>query len=256
MFNRGDHGERGAAAERLARRPRRLWRSLPRTWMRTRAEPARLVSQPIIRTLSQAGERTAAAESASCVASRAAARRRWSWRNGRTRSRSRTRSIRGAYDQKRERVEASTPSVLPPMTAALPRNRLGFARLAVHRRSSADRARGRQSHVAGDLRHRPGEDRGRFRQPGRAPVASRTARLAGRGLPRERLGREALLPAGADSRPRTGRWRSATPEKLAKDPENRLLSRGPRFRMDARNACATMRWRPAGCWRRRSAAPA
>ena len=35
---------------------------------------------------------------------------------------------RGAYDQKRDRVEAGTPTVLPPMAAALPRNRLGFAR--------------------------------------------------------------------------------------------------------------------------------
>ena len=35
---------------------------------------------------------------------------------------------RGAYDQKRDRVDAATPTVLPPMAAALPRNRLGFAR--------------------------------------------------------------------------------------------------------------------------------
>ncbi|MBL8223422.1 MAG: DUF1553 domain-containing protein, partial [Bryobacterales bacterium] len=34
---------------------------------------------------------------------------------------------RGAYDQRRDRVEAKTPSVLPPMPADLPRNRLGFA---------------------------------------------------------------------------------------------------------------------------------
>ena len=35
---------------------------------------------------------------------------------------------RGAYDQKRQKVEASTPSVLPPMTADLPHNRLGLAK--------------------------------------------------------------------------------------------------------------------------------
>src|SRR5258707_12566495 len=36
--------------------------------------------------------------------------------------------FRGAYDQKRELVEANTPSILPPMTADLPKNRLGFAK--------------------------------------------------------------------------------------------------------------------------------
>ena len=35
---------------------------------------------------------------------------------------------RGAYDQKRQRVDAGTPAILPPMTSAMPRNRLGFAR--------------------------------------------------------------------------------------------------------------------------------
>src|SRR5262249_41342375 len=34
---------------------------------------------------------------------------------------------RGAYDQKRQRVECNTPALLPPMSAGLPRNRLGFA---------------------------------------------------------------------------------------------------------------------------------
>src|SRR5271170_1151952 len=35
--------------------------------------------------------------------------------------------FRGDYDKRRDPVEAGTPSVLPPMPADLPRNRLGFA---------------------------------------------------------------------------------------------------------------------------------
>jgi hypothetical protein len=35
--------------------------------------------------------------------------------------------FRGLYDQPREAVSANVPSVLPPMPASLPRNRLGLA---------------------------------------------------------------------------------------------------------------------------------
>src|SRR5205085_2284103 len=35
--------------------------------------------------------------------------------------------FRGEYDQRRDKVKAATPHVLPPMPADLPRNRLGFA---------------------------------------------------------------------------------------------------------------------------------
>src|SRR5208282_3353618 len=35
---------------------------------------------------------------------------------------------RGEYDKRRDEVKADTPDVLPPMSADLPRNRLGLAR--------------------------------------------------------------------------------------------------------------------------------
>src|SRR5262249_12620796 len=63
---------------------------------------------------------------------------------------------------------------------------LGLCTLALHRRPSADPARGGKSHVAGGLRHGSGEDGGRFWQPGRTAIAPATIGLAGGGLPGER----------------------------------------------------------------------
>ena len=97
----------------------------------------------------------------------------------------------------RGRQHARHPAAHGVRPAAQP---AGLRPLALHRRSAAHRARGRQSHVAGDFRRRHRQDRRRFRQPGRAALAPATARLAGGRFPRERLGRQALLPPGADFR--------------------------------------------------------
>ncbi|GIW92885.1 MAG: hypothetical protein KatS3mg110_0926 [Pirellulaceae bacterium] len=140
--------------------------------------------------------------------------------------------FRGEYDKRRERVEPDTPDMLPPMPPDLPRNRLGFAkwlllpehpltaRVTVNRfwqevfgtglvRTSGDFG------VAGELPSHPellDWLAVEFRESGwniqhmyRLMVTSATYRQAA----------------------------VVTPEKLQKDPENRLLSRGPRFRMDA-----------------------
>ena len=73
----------------------------------------------------------------------------------------------------------------------------------------------------------------RFRHRGRAAQPSGTARLAGGRLPRERLGREAFLQADRDVRDLSPVGAVATPEPRRRIPGNRLLARGPRFRMDA-----------------------
>jgi hypothetical protein len=139
---------------------------------------------------------------------------------------------RGEYDKRRDEVTAETPSFLPPFPADAPRNRLGLARWLL------------------------------------APEHPLTARVAvnrfwqevfGQGLVRTAgdLGSSGELPSHPELLDwlavefREGGWNvkdlfrlmltsstyrqsaAATPEKVEKDPTNRLLSRGPRFRMDA-----------------------
>jgi hypothetical protein len=139
--------------------------------------------------------------------------------------------FRGEYEKRRDPVKPETPHALPPLPPELPHNRLGFAqwlvrpehpltaRVTVNRfwqevfgtglvRTSGDFG------VAGELPSHPelldwlAVD---FRESGwdvkrffRMLVTSATYRQAA----------------------------VATPEKQEKDPQNRLLSRGPRFRMD------------------------
>lgn len=140
--------------------------------------------------------------------------------------------FRGEYDKRRDPVKADVPRVLPPLPPDLPRNRLGLARwlcrpehpltarVTVNRfwqevfgtglvKTTGDFG------VSGELPSHPellDWLAVEFRESGwdvkklfRLIVTSATYRQA------------ALL----------------TPDKLEKDRENRLLSRGPRFRMDA-----------------------
>lgn len=140
--------------------------------------------------------------------------------------------FRGEYDKRRDKVTPATPAALPPMPDDLPRNRLGLAqwllrpehpltaRVTVNRfwyelfgagivRTAGDFG------VAGEMPSHPElldwlavefrESGWDVKQFFRLLVTSATYRQAA----------------------------MATPEKIAKDPENRLLARGPRFRMDA-----------------------
>jgi len=140
--------------------------------------------------------------------------------------------FRGEYDQRRDPVKADTPDLLPPLPGELPRNRLGFAqwlmrpehpltaRVTVNRfwqevfgtgivRTAGDFG------VSGELPSHPElldwlavefrESGWNVQQLFRLMVTSATYRQAA----------------------------TTTPEKVEKDPKNRWLSRGPRFRMDA-----------------------
>ena len=138
---------------------------------------------------------------------------------------------RGAYDQRRDQVDANTPAILPPMTSAMPRNRLGLAqwlftndnpttaRVAVNRM---------WSEIFGTGIVKTAEDFGSQGEPPSHPELLDWLAVDFRdhGWDIKRFYKQLLMSAT---------YRQAaitTPAKLDKDPENRLLSRGARFRLD------------------------
>jgi hypothetical protein len=148
--------------------------------------------------------------------------------------------FRGDYDKRRDPVKAETPSAMPPMAKELPHNRLGLAkwlltkdhplttRVTVNRfwqevfgtglvKTSGDFG------IAGELPSHPElldwlaiE----FREPTPGLVAGEAWDIK----------RFFKLIVTSNTYRQSA---ATTPEKLEKDRENRLLSRGPRFRMDA-----------------------
>ncbi len=138
--------------------------------------------------------------------------------------------IRGQYDRRGEPVKAALPSVLPPMPAGQPRNRLGLARWIVD--------------PANPL-------------TGRVWVNRAWGMFFGNGLVKtpENLGTQAEFPShpelldwlatefvrvGWDMKAMqklivtSATYRQSsrcTPTLIERDPENRLLARGPRFRL-------------------------
>jgi hypothetical protein len=138
---------------------------------------------------------------------------------------------RGEYDKRRDPVKPGTPHILPPMPASLPHNRLGFARWLLEPEQPL---------------------------PARVTVNRFWQEVFGTGIVKtsEDFGTTGELPSNQDLLDwlavefRDSGWdvkrffkmlvtsatyrqaAVATPEKIEKDPQNRLLSRGPRFRMD------------------------
>lgn len=139
---------------------------------------------------------------------------------------------RGDYEKRRDKLTPATPQVFPPMPAALPRNRLGFAqwlllpenpltaRVTVNRfwqeifgtgivRTAGDFG------VAGEMPSHP------------ELLDWLAVDFREHGWDVKRFYKQLVMSA-------TYRQSAAvTADKLAKDPDNRLLARGPRFRMDA-----------------------
>jgi hypothetical protein len=139
---------------------------------------------------------------------------------------------RGEYDKRKDEVKPNTPAILPAMPSDLPHNRLGFAKWLV-----------RPEHPL----------------MARVTVNRFWQEVFGTGLVRTTgdFGVSGELPSHPELLDwlavefREGGWdvkkffkllvtsatyrqsAALTPEKKEKDPQNRLLSRGPRFRMDA-----------------------
>ena len=139
---------------------------------------------------------------------------------------------RGAYNQPRDRVEPATPAALPPMPASLPRNRLGLAKWLVDdsnpliARVAVNRF---WQEVFGTGIVKTSDDFGSQGEPPSHPRLLDWLAVEFResGWNVKELFRLMVTSA-------TYRQAAATSEeKLAKDLENRLLSRGPRYRMDA-----------------------
>ncbi len=139
---------------------------------------------------------------------------------------------RGQYDQMREEVHANTPSVLPPMTQAMPRNRLGLAKWMVDAenpltaRVTVNRF---WQELFGTGIVKTAEDFGSQGEPPSHPelLDWLAVDFHDSGWDVKRLFKLMVMSA-------TYRQSAAsTPQKMSVDPQNRLLARGPRFRMDA-----------------------
>jgi hypothetical protein len=140
--------------------------------------------------------------------------------------------FRGDYDKRRDQVAAATPAFLPPFPADLPKNRLGFAEWLLRpehpltARVTANRC-WQELFGTGLVR-----TTGDFGISGELPSHPElldwlAVELRESGWDLKKLYR--LLVTSAAYR-QAG---NVTPDKLEKDVQNRLLSRGPRFRMDA-----------------------
>lgn len=139
---------------------------------------------------------------------------------------------RGEYDQRKEKVAPATPAFLPPMPDDLPRNRLGLARWLMREdnpltsRVTVNRC---WQEVFGQGLVRTAGD---FGASGELP--SHPELLDWLAVEFRESGWNVkqfykLLVTSSTYRQSA----AATSEKLERDPDNRLLSRGPRFRMDA-----------------------
>ncbi len=140
--------------------------------------------------------------------------------------------FRGEYDKRRDEVSPGTPKMLPAFPADLPRNRLGFAKwllLPEHPLTSRVTVNRFWQEVFGTGLVRTTGD---FGVAGELPSDPElldwlATEFREKGWDVKQLFR--LMVTSATYRQSA----AVTPDKLQQDPSNRLLSRGPRFRMDA-----------------------
>lgn len=139
---------------------------------------------------------------------------------------------RGDYDKRRDQVNAATPNVLPPMSDELPRNRLGFAKWLLrpeHPTTARVTVNRFWQELFGTGIVRSSGDFGiTGEQPSHPELLDWLAiEFREKGWDMKKF--FTLLVTSATYRQAA----LTTKEKFDKDPYNRLLSRGPRFRLDA-----------------------
>ncbi len=139
---------------------------------------------------------------------------------------------RGEYDKRKDKVAPNTPAALPPMPADLPRNRLGFAKWLLRPENPLT------SRVTVNRFWQEVFGTGIVRTTGDLGVSgempSHQDLLDWMAVEFRESGWDVknfykMLVTSATYRQAA----TVTPEKLEKDTSNRLLSRGPRYRMDA-----------------------
>ncbi len=140
--------------------------------------------------------------------------------------------FRGEYDQRRQQVTAETPAILPPMPDHLPKNRLGLAQWLVspeHPLTTRVTANQFWQSVFGQGLVASSGD---FGLTGTLPshpdlLDYLAVQFRDDGWDVQRFFKRIFLSS-------TYRQSAqVSDEKLEADPDNRLLARGPRFRMDA-----------------------
>jgi TolA-binding protein len=140
--------------------------------------------------------------------------------------------IRGSFLSPGEEVNANTPAVFPAFSDELPRNRLGLAKWLVDRNNplTARVAANRQwEQLFGNGIVLTSED---FGSQGMLPTHPElldwlAVELIDNEWSLKKLTKMLVMSAAYRQSSRT------TPEKLARDPDNRLISRGPRDRLTA-----------------------
>ncbi len=172
--------------------------------------------------------------------------------------------MRGEYDKKREKVEPGVPAILPPWPKDQPKNRLGLARWLVdpsHPLTARVTVNRFWQQYFGVGLVKTVEDFGvQGERPSHPELLDWLAtKFVGSGWDVKHLQR--LIVTSAVYRQSS----RVTAELLSKDPENRLLARGPRFRVDAEalrdtalfvsgllvekeGGHSVKPWQPAGLW--------
>jgi hypothetical protein len=140
--------------------------------------------------------------------------------------------MRGAYDRPGEQVEADAPGFLNPLPKGAPRNRLGLAKWLVDpanpltARVTVNRF---WQEIFGTGLVKTSEDLGIMGTPPTHPELLDWLAVEFRDSGWDVKNFFKLMLSSATYRQSA----TTTPEKIEKDPANRLLARGPRFRMDA-----------------------